>query len=71
MPAAARPAAIDEVAWAASSAPSTETPIAPPRLRKNAISELAGADVALADGVLDDEHEVLHQHADAGADERP
>ena len=28
----------------------------------------AGADVALADGVLHDQHEVLHQHADAGAD---
>jgi len=31
---------MDEVAWVASSAPSADTPIAPPRLRKNAISEL-------------------------------
>ena len=40
IPAAASPSAIASRAWVASSAPSTLTPIAPPRLRKNAISEL-------------------------------
>ena len=39
-PFAARPSTIDVLAWWASSAPSTLTPMAPPRLRKNAISEL-------------------------------
>ena len=55
----------------ASTAPSTETPTAPPSVRKNAtVAEVApiSRDV---DGVLDGQHEVLHQGAHAEAHERP
>ena len=54
----------------ASTAPSTETPIAPPSERKNAtVAEVApmSRDV---DGVLDGEHEVLHHRAHAEAHQR-
>ncbi len=40
-PIPARPSAVYVVTWVASTAPSAETPIVPPRVRKNATTELA------------------------------
>ena len=52
----------------ASTAPSTETPTVPPRLRKKATAELAAPRSLGRHGVLHGEHQVLHGHADADAE---
>ena len=60
------------VMWSATTVPRIEpmtaTPIVPPRLRKNVTRARGDAQVLHLGGVLHDEHEVLHDHADARAE---
>ena len=60
--------AASSVTRLARTAPSTETPIAPPNERKNARRRWPRR-CPWRDGVLDGQHQVLHQHAHAEADD--